>query len=103
MSFEGAVTRVLQFIVLSFFTFAVFVWYGGTTLLLLALWIHLSEIVGAVVGMFVSLPLTLCLIVLLCFYVMRATRFFEVFNDVGRGLFSMGARSVVRIARHQGA
>ena len=103
MSFEGAITRLLQFIVLSFFTFAVFFWYGGTTLLLLAFWIHLSEIVGAVLGMFISLPLTLVLIVLFCFYIMRTTRFFEVFYDVGRSLFVMGARSVGRISRHQGA
>lgn len=101
MSFEGAVTRLLQFIVLSFFTFVVLFWYGGTILLLLAAWIHLGDIVSAIIGQFIGLPLALVLIVLLCFYIMRATRFFEVFYEVGRNLAMLAARSVAQISRSQ--
>ncbi len=101
MNFEGIVTRILQFVVMSFFTYVVFVWYGGITLLLLATWIQFSHLVGAITGMFIALPLTLILMVVFCFYIMRSTRFFEVFDDVGRSLFRLAYRSVTRISRQE--
>ncbi len=101
MNFEGIVTRILQFVVLSFFTYVVFVWYGATALLLLATWVQFAGIVGVITGMFIALPLTLFLMVFFCFYIMRSTRFFEVFDDIGRSLFRLGYRSVMRISRKE--
>ncbi len=99
MRFESAVIQLLRFLVLSFFTFAVFIWYGALLILLLKLWIGLSEFLGEyLLGMTLGIPISFLIVGLFCTYVADKTRFFTVVEDVGKGLISMGVRAVATIS-----
>ncbi len=99
MKVETALIHLLEFIVISFFTFVVFVWFGGLLLLLLSLWITLSEFLGEhLLGMALGIPLSFLLVVFLCMYIGDKTRFFQVLEDVGRNLICMAFKSVHAIS-----
>jgi len=98
MRFESSVIQLLRFLVVSFFTYAVFVWYGGLLVLLLGLWLVLSEFLGEhLLGMALGIPVSFLLVALFCAYIADKTRFFAVVEDVGTGLISMGVRCVAMI------
>ena len=95
MRCESSVTQLLKFLVVSFFTYAVFVWYGGLLMLLLGLWVVLSEFLGEhLLGSALGIPVSFLLVALFCGYVADKTRFFTVVQDVGEGLIGLGSKCV---------
>jgi len=93
MKCESSVTQLLRFLVVSFFTVTVFIWYGGLLMLLLRLWVGLSEFLGEhLLGSALGIPVSFLLVVLFCAYIADKTRFFFVVQDVGEGLIGLGVR-----------
>ncbi|MBI1194508.1 MAG: hypothetical protein GC138_01495 [Gammaproteobacteria bacterium] len=99
MRCESSVTQLLKFLVVSFFTFTVFVWYGGFLMLLLGLWVGLSEFLGEhILGAALGIPVSFLLVAWFCGYIADKTRFFVVFQDVGQGLIGLGVRCVAGLS-----
>lgn len=99
MRCESSVTQLLKFLIISFFTYAVFVWYGGFLMLLLGLWVALSDFLGEhLLGSALGIPVSFLLVALFCGYIADKTRFFVIYQDVGKSLIGLGARCVAGLS-----
>jgi len=92
-----ALVRFLQFLVLLFFTFVVFLWYGCASLIPLALWVNLTEFFSAAFGPIFSTIMALIIIGALGFYLSKIPKLIETFLATGVDLIKLGNASVRRL------
>ncbi|HHH35794.1 MAG TPA: hypothetical protein ENK48_03075 [Gammaproteobacteria bacterium] len=91
-----AIIRLFQFLVLMFFTFAVFLYYGSVLMLALALLTNLTALFGHVFGAFLSAILGFAVLLGLCYYIAKLPRLVETFLGVGMDLIRLAHGSVSR-------
>ncbi len=96
-SIDIALVRFLQFLVLLFFTFAVFLWYGFATLMPLALWVNLTSFFSAAFGPITSLIIALVILGAIGVYLSTIPKLVETFLATGVDLVKLGYSSVKRM------
>ncbi len=89
--------RLLQFTVLLFFTFVVFLWYGLASLIPLALWVNLTEFFSGAFGPIMSAIISLLIITAVAIYLMKIPKLVETFLSSGIDLIKLGNTSVRRM------
>ena len=92
-----ALVRILQFLVLLFFTFVVFLWYGCASLVPLALWVNLTEFFSAAFSPITSTIIALIIIGALGVYLSKIPKLIETFLATGVDLIKLGNTSVKRM------
>jgi len=92
-----ALVRFLQFLVLLFFTFVVFLWYGCASLVPLALWVNLTEFFTVAFGPIMSTIIALIIIGALGVYLSKIPKLIETFLATGVDLIKLGNTSVQRM------
>ncbi len=94
---DMAFVRLLQFMVLLFFTFVVFLWYGIATLIPLALWVNLTDFFSGAFGPIMSTIISLIMIGALGFYLAKIPKLIETFLATGVDLIKLGNTSIRRM------
>lgn len=89
--------RILQFLVLLFFTFVVFLWYGCASLIPLALWLNLTEFFSPVFGPIFATLLSAIMIAALGVYLSKIPKLIETFLATGVDLIKLGNTSIRRL------
>ena len=95
---DMALVRILQFLVLLFFTFVVFLWYGLASLIPLALWVNLTDFFTGAFGPIMSTVIALIIIGALGFYLAKIPKLIETFLATGVDLIKLGNTSVRRMS-----
>jgi len=90
------VVRTMQFTALTFFTFAVFLWYGLVFLLPMALWINISATLAGIFGDIIGTTLGIVLMVSATYYVAKVSGLVDVFLGVGLDVCKIAAASMAR-------
>lgn len=90
--------RLLQFLVLLFFTFVVFLWYGIASLIPLALWVNLTEFFSGAFGPITSTVISLLIIAALGLYLSKIPKLIETFLATGVDLIKLGNTSIRRMS-----
>ncbi len=90
------VVRTMQFTALTFFTFAVFLWYGMVFLLPMALWINISAGFSGVFGDMIGTALGTVLMCAATYYVAKVSGLVYVFLGVGLDVCKIAAASMDR-------
>lgn len=93
-----ALIRLLQLLVLLFFTVAVFLWYGCALLIPLTLWLNLTGFFSALINPAVAAVVSLLITGLVSFYLSRIPRLLETFLATGIDLIKLGHSSSERLA-----
>ncbi len=96
-SIDIALVRFLQFLVLLFFTFAVFLWYGSIALAPLALWVNLTDFFSAAFSPITSAIIGLIIIGAIGVYLSTIPKLVETFMITGFDLIKLGNSSVKRM------
>ncbi len=91
-----ALIRTLQFLVMVFFSFIVFLWYGCAVLLPLALWINLAEFFSGALGPFSAL-LALVLVGALGYYLTKIPSLLSTFFATGVDLIKLATTNTKRV------
>lgn len=94
---DYAFVRLIQFLVLLFFTFTVLLWYGLALLIPLALWFNLTNLFSAVFWDFLAMILALAAIGALGFYLYKIPKLFDTLTTMGVDLVKLGYNSVKRL------
>lgn len=94
---DTAIIRIVQFLLLMFFTFAVFLYYGAALMIALSLWTNLTAVFGFIFGAFLSAILGFAALVGICYYIVKMPRLGETYLAVGMELVKLGYSSVTRI------
>lgn len=89
--------RSLQFLVLLFFTFVVFLWYGIASLIPLALWVNLTDFFTGAFGPIMATIISLLIIAALGLYLSKIPKLIETFLSSGIDLIKLGNTSVRRM------
>jgi hypothetical protein len=98
-----AFVRLLQFLVLLFFTFIVFLWYGCASLIPLALWVNLTEFFSGAFGAIFSTIMALAIIIALGVYLSKIPKLIETFLATGVDLIKLGNTSIQRLGSIAGS
>ncbi|MFQ5488188.1 MAG: hypothetical protein ACE5ET_07085 [Gammaproteobacteria bacterium] len=93
---DAAIVRVFQFLLLMFFTFTVFLYYGSILMIALSLWVNLTAMLGHVFGAFLSAILALALLLGVCYYIAKIPRLVETYLAVGMDLIKLAYSSITR-------
>jgi hypothetical protein len=102
-----ALIRLLQLLVLLFFTCAVILWYGCALLLPLTLWLNLTGFFSSLLNPAIAAVVSLLITGLLSFYMTRIPRLIETLLATGIDLIKLGHSSsarlgdIVRTLRHE--
>ena len=94
---DYAFVRLIQFLVLLFFTFTVLLWYGLTLLLPLTLWYHLTNFFSAIFWPFLAMILALLVIGAVGYYLSNIPKLLETFLAMGMDIVKLGYNSVKRV------
>ncbi len=94
-----AIVRAIQFLLLMFFTFAVFLYYGAALMIALSLWSNLSALFGYVFGAFLSAILGFAALLGICYYLAKMPRLGETYLAVGMELVKLAHSSITRFGR----
>lgn len=94
---DMVLVRILQFLVLLFFTFIVFLWYGCASLIPLALWVNLTEFFSAAFGPIISTVMALIIIGALGLYLSKIPKLIETFLATGIDIIKLGNTCVQRM------
>lgn len=97
-TFDIVLVRLLQFLVLLFFTFAVVLWYGCASVIPLALWINLTGFFSALIHPSIAALVSLLITGALSFYLARIPKLLETFLATGIDLIKLGHSSSERLA-----
>ncbi len=89
--------RFLQFLVMLFFTFAVFLWYGVAALAPLAIWISLISFFTPVFGGIFSMLLGLAIVSAVGYHLYKIPKLLNTFIETGVDLCKLGYVSVKRM------
>ncbi len=92
-----AIIRIFQFLLLMFFTFAVFLYYGAVLMLALAIWNNLSTLFAMIFGAFLSAILGLAALLGICYYIAKFPGLVAAYLDSGMELIRLGHRSLRRL------
>ncbi len=93
---DAVVIRAFQFLLLMFFTFAVFLYYGSILMIGLSLWLNLTAMLGHIFGDFLSAILALAILLGICYYIAKMPRLVETYLAVGMDLIKLAHSSVTR-------
>mgnify|MGYP003700128661 CR=1 FL=1 len=93
-----ALVRFLQFLVLLFFTFVVFLWYGCASLIPLALWVNLTDFFSGAFGPITSTVIALIIIAALGLYLSKIPKLIETFLATGVDIIKLGNPCVRRMS-----
>jgi len=96
-SIDIALVRFLQFLVLLFFTFVVFLWYGCASLIPLALWVNLTDFFSGAFGSITSTIIALIIIGALGLYLSKIPKLIETFLATGIDIIKLGNTCVRRM------
>ncbi|HHJ80125.1 MAG TPA: hypothetical protein ENJ65_00665 [Candidatus Tenderia electrophaga] len=96
-SIDVALVRFLQFLVLLFFTFAVFLWYGCIALAPLAIWVNLTDFFSAAFSPITSAIIAFIIIGAIGVYLSTIPKLVETFMITGADLIRLGNSSVKRM------
>lgn len=96
-SLDIVLIRSLQFLVMLFFTFIVFLWYGFAALIPLALWLNLTEFFTGAFGPTFSTLLSLVLIGAFGYYLSKIPSLLETFLATGVDLIKLAATNTKRL------
>lgn len=91
-----AIIRAFQFLLLMFFTFIVFLYYGSVLMITLSLWVNLTTMLEHVFGAFLSAILALAVLLGICYYVAKIPRLVETYLTAGMDLIKLAYGSVNR-------
>lgn len=94
---DMACVRLMQFLVLLFFTFVVFLWYGIASLIPLALWVNLTDFFSGAFGPILSTIISFIIIGALGVYLAKIPKLIETFLSTGFDLIKLGSTSVRRM------
>jgi hypothetical protein len=97
-SIDIALVRILQFLVLLFFTFVVFLWYGCASLIPLALWVNLTDFFSGAFGSITSTIIALIIIGALGLYLSKIPKLIETFLATGIDIIKLGNTCVKRMS-----
>lgn len=89
--------RSLQFLILLFFTFVVFLWYGIASLIPLALWVNLTDFFTGAFGPIMATIVALLIIAALGLYLSKIPKLIETFLSTGVDLIKLGNTSIRRM------
>lgn len=95
---DMVVVWALQLFVLLFFSFVVLLWYGCATLIPLAMWLKLSQVIAPLTGPAAATALALVMVGAVGVYLARASKVFDAFLETGVELFKLGQTSLHRIS-----
>lgn len=95
--FDIALVRLLQLLVLLFFTFAVALWYGCALLIPLGMWFYLAELLAAPLNPAFASLIALLLSAAASFYMTRIPKLLETFLATGIDLIKLGDVSSQRL------
>jgi len=93
---DAVVIRAFQFLLLMFFTFTVFLYYGSILMIGLSLWFNLTAMLGHIFGDFLSAIFALALLLGICYYIAKMPRLVETYLAVGMDLIKLAYSSVTR-------
>jgi len=89
--------RSLQFLVMLFFTFVVFLWYGFAALIPLAIWIGLTNFFAEVFGGTFAMLMGLAIVGGIGYYLAQLPKALETFIQTGADLCKLGYANVKRM------
>ena len=92
-----ALVRLLQALVLLFFTFIVFLWYGCAALIPLALWLNLTEFFHGAFGPVLAALGSLVLVGAFGFYLVKIPLLIDAFLGTGTDLIRLANTNVKRM------
>ena len=95
---DYAFVRLIQFLVLLFFTFTVLVWYGVALLIPLTLWFNLTNFFSAIFWPVVAMILALLVIGSLSLYLSKIPKLLETLLAMGMDIVKLGYNSVKRMS-----
>jgi len=90
--------RFIQFLVLLFFTFVVFLWYGFASLIPLALWVNLTDFFSTAFGPIIATVIAFIIIAALGVYLSKIPKLIETFLATGVDLIKLGNTSIKRMS-----
>lgn len=96
---DMALVRLLQLLVLLFFTFAVLLWYGCALLIPLALWMNLTEFFSTLTNPMIATTMSLAIITILTLYLSKIPKLLETFLATGIDLIKLGHGSIHRLSK----
>ncbi len=89
------IVRAFQFLILIFFTFAVFLYYGSILMIGLSVWLNLTEFLSFF-GNFLSPIVSLGVFIGICYYISRLPGLVATFLAIGIELIRFGYSSISR-------
>lgn len=89
--------RFLQFLVMLFFTFTVFLWYGFAALVPFAAWINLTNFFTPTFGAIFSMLMGLAIISAIGYYLCSIPKLLSTFIETGVDLCKLGYANVKRM------
>jgi len=92
---EFGVIKVFQFLVLLFFTFAVFFYYGSILMIALTLW-QLLAAIFSFFGSFLSAIVSLAALVGIIYYIIKIPDLVDALLSIGMEIIKMGYKTVCR-------
>lgn len=96
---DYAFVRLIQFLVLLFFTFMVLVWYGVALLIPLTLWYNLTNFFSTIFWPVIAMILALLVIGSLSLYLSKIPKLLETFLAMGMDIVKLGYHSVKRMSK----
>lgn len=96
-SLDIALIRILQFLVMLFFTCVVFLWYGCAALIPLAVWYNVMEFLSGPIGPVIAIIMSFAIIASIAFYLFKIPKLLETFIATGSDLIKLGYASVRRM------
>ena len=92
---EFGVIKIFQFLMLLFFTFAVFFYYGSILMIALTLWQFLAALLSFF-GSFLSAIVSLAALVGIIYYIIKIPGLVDALLSIGMEIIKMGYRTVCR-------
>ena len=92
---EFGVIKIFQFLMLLFFTFAVFFYYGSILMIALTLWQFLAALLSFF-GSFLSGIVSLAALVGIIYYIIKIPGLVDALLSIGMEIIKMGYRTVCR-------
>jgi len=94
---EYSLVRLLQLLVLVFFTFVVLLWFGVALLLPLTLWFNLTSFFGIVFWPLIAMLLALAVVGAIGFYMSKIPKLVETLFGLGVDLAKLGYNCIKRL------
>lgn len=92
---EFGIIKTFQFLVLLFFTFAVFFYYGSILMIALTLW-QLLAAIFSFFGSFLSAIVSLAALVGIIYYIIKIPGLVDALLSIGMEIIKMGYKTVCR-------